>query len=157
MFREMEVIAPRASEEPIEIISVTWGERKIRPSHGRHVTGRFPLGGGRGSVPYESGGERDTYQWATSFPWLQDVIAQPVTIRGYIGQRFSVYTPDAILQYRRVPPKLAAEGFGTRTIIEVKPLELCGDPEANGKLQMASIALQLPARFVTYKESALVR
>jgi hypothetical protein len=151
--REMTVIAPQATEEPIEVLSITWGERKIRPSHGRHVTGRFPLGGGLGSVPFESGIERDAYGWAASFPWLQAVSAQPVTIKGYIGQRFTVYTPDSIWQYRRPPPKLAAEGFGTRTIIEVKPPGLCRDPTANAKLCMASVALKLPARFITYLEN----
>lgn len=134
---------------PAEAFSVHWGARRIPPSRGRHMTGRYPLGAGRGGVPFESRLECLTLSWLAGFPALQTIEAQPVTIRGPIAGRIRAYTPDFLVTFAEVSAPLAALGFGLRTIVEVKPSAYRWDPLVEAKLGATRTAIGLPVVLIT--------
>lgn len=142
----------RHDQGPVTIIKVEWGARKIKPSHGRHVTGRFPLGKGKGSVPYESGLESEVIAMLLSYPGLVGLQAQPLTLEAWVGNTKVVYTTDFLVEYDPLPQSLADAGFGPRTFIEAKPLKYCNDEEVHLKLNVLKAATGLPALLITRYE-----
>lgn len=139
----------RDEDGPIAISSIRWEERKIKPSHSRHLTGRHPLGKGRGSVPFESGLERDVIGWLISYPGLVDLKSQPVTVEAWAGNTKLKYTPDLLIEFDPPPPALLELGFASQTFIEVKPHRYCNDARLWLKLNMLKAALGVPALLLT--------
>ena len=146
------VFPPRDVMDDLQVAvkSVEWGARRIRPSHSRHLTGRFPLGRGRGSVPFESGMERDVMGWLTSYDGLVDLKSQPVTVEAWVVEEKIIYTTDIHVEYDPLPRSLADFGFGTRTLIEVKPLKFCDDEKLFTKLYVMHAATGLPVLLITH-------
>jgi hypothetical protein len=142
-------IPPLEGALRIVIELVTWAKRRIRPSHGGHVTGRFPLGKGRGSVPYESRLECSVMAWLASYEGLTDLKSQPVTVEGWFDDTRVVYTTDIYVAYDPLPKPLEALGFGPETLIEVKPLKHGSDLLVFQKLAVVSMATGMPALLVT--------
>ena len=133
----------------LEVLEINWGARRIRPTRGRHLTGRYPLGDGKPAVPYESGLERDSIAWLLGFSGLNDIASQPVTVVARVNGKRLVYTPDLLVDYTVPPPLLAEHGFGERTFVEVKPLRYARNEEVLLKLAVLRIALQLPVALLT--------
>lgn len=133
----------------IAIRSVEWGVRKIRPSHSSHLTGRFPLGRGRGSVQFESGKERDVMGWLTDYNGMRDLKSQPVTVQAWVNEEKLTYTTDIYVEYDPVPASLADLGFGHKTLIEVKPLKYCDDERLHMKLYVMQLATGLPVLLIS--------
>lgn len=130
--------------DQIEIISVEWGARKIPTSHGRHVTGRFPMGPGDDSIPYESRLERDFIALGVSCPGFRAISAQPVTVTARVGTIIVEYTPDFLLSLARVPKCLQLLGFENRTFVEVKPAKFVNHQKLRMKFLVLRKALNLP-------------
>lgn len=108
-----------ADSKNITIVDIRWGRRRITPIHGPYLAGRYPLGGGRGTVPYESWLERRVIAWLAAQAGLKALVAQPVTVHARIGDRSFVYTPDLLCQFEEIPPALRPLGFGRDTFVEV--------------------------------------
>lgn len=123
--------------------------RKVKPSHGRKLTGRVPLLYGRGMVPFESNLEKETIHWIRDVPGLISIQAQPFTVSGSIRRIPRTYTPDYLVEFSRTPPALAALGFGRKTVLEVKPLKYTGDELTRLKLCLCRKVTKLPTIFIT--------
>lgn len=122
--------------------------RRIRPAHGKNMTGRVPLRR-VGSVEYESALERNFLLWIRGCSHLVDVVEQPLLVAGWFGGSYRRYTPDFLVTLRQIPRDLKALGFGARTIVEVKPAVFAGDVEVRQKLCLARKVTGLPAVIVT--------
>jgi hypothetical protein len=100
-------------------------ERRVIPiSRGHHVRGRHPIRSNHPAVPFESALECSFLSAIAPLPCLLRVVSQPVTVFYSDHGRNRHYTPDFLLELSQVPDSLARLGFGIRTMVEVKPLEL---------------------------------
>lgn len=99
-------------------------KRAIPLSRGYHVRGRHPIRPGHPAVPFESALECSLLSALAPNPDLVRVISQPVTMfytEDGVSRR---YTPDFLVEFRRLTTTLSRLGFGLRTMVEVKPLQL---------------------------------
>ena len=144
---------PTGEPYRLEILSVEWGARTIPTSHGRHVTGRFPVGLDHDSVPYESRLERDFVALAVSCHGFRTIVAQPVTVTARFGSSVVEYTPDFLLSLDHVPKRLRPLGFENRTFVEVKPEKFVDRQKLSKKFSVLRLALNLPC--VLMRESEI--
>jgi len=94
--------------------------RTIPLSRRSHVTGFHPVKAGHGMVPFESTLERDFLSLIANWPCFHTVVAQPITVPWFDGNRWRRYTPDFRLELMQVPNHLAELGYAAVTFIEVK-------------------------------------
>lgn len=74
-------------------------------------------------VPFESTLERDFLSLIASWPCFHAVVAQPITVPWFDGDRWRRYTPDFRLELKTVPDPLSKLGYEAITFIEVKYAE----------------------------------
>ena len=137
---------------PVESHGVMEVQRKIKPSHGKNITGRFPMlycdSGRTESIPCESRLERSFLEWVQLTNSVRRVTAQPFRVTGYIRKTWREYTPDFRIEFARVPRALRNKGFGPTTIVEVKPKAHTTDQDVLLKLCLLRLATGLPAVLV---------
>jgi hypothetical protein len=140
-------------EVRVESRGVVDVQRKIKPSHGRNMTGRFPMrysdGGRTESIPCESRLEMRFLEWLQSTNSIRRVKAQPFLARGFIRGTWREYTPDFRIDFSDVPRALKSKGFGPTTIVEVKPKSKATDRDVLLKLCLLRIATRSPVVLVT--------
>lgn len=144
----IEPLNPNNSES-LNGFTIRWNARRIRPSHGLNMTGRYPLGRGRGSIPFESFLECRIIAWLSVFDGLASIQAQPLTIRGRIAGRIRSYTPDFLVKFSSIPRGLAALGFSRQTFIEVKPEEYAENSLVIAKLEAVQSATGITTILIT--------
>jgi hypothetical protein len=110
---------PSPADGDLALIAVDNQSRRIRPVRGRHIRGYEPIRPGA-SAPFESLLERSVIRGLAQHRSLLDLVAQPMTVRYRYCGKPRAYTPDLLVVLSDVPPKLAAHGFGLRTIVEVR-------------------------------------
>jgi hypothetical protein len=137
---------------PFEILSIEWGARKIPTSHGRHVTGMYPIGLNHDSVPFESKLERDFVALAASCRGFRSIVAQPVTVTARLYGALIEYTPDYLVTIDPLPPRLHRMGFELRTLVEVKPAKFVDQEKLATKFAMLLQAVNLPCALMRESE-----
>ena len=135
-------------------IAVTWGARRIPLSHGRHTRGRVPVVTAAYAVDVESQLERDVVVFLCGIAGLRLIQSQPFTLRYVEAGRSRRYTPDLLVCYDRVVPRLLRLGFSTWTVIEVKPHDrwLADRDEISTRLTCVSTCIGLAAVCVTERD-----
>jgi len=130
----------------VQIDGVSWRNRKIPLSHGRHVTGRYSPGPGREGVPFESHTEYKVIAHLSALPGVRVILSQPFTIDYRAHGTRRRYTPDLLVVADPLPRELARNGFGALTVLEVKAVV---DPYSRAliefKVQLSTHATGLPA------------
>ena len=114
---------------PPHRLPVTWGERRVPLSHGRHHGGRVSAFFGEPLLRTESHLERLALQHFAGLPGCKALLTQPLTIRFWYRGSQRRYTPDLLVLLDPVPVDLSRAGFDPLTLIEVKPLHARMDLE----------------------------
>ena len=127
---------PKAAEELLlqvknsripENCQVTWGERRVPVSRGRHHGGYASLFPRQPVLRFESDLERRVLKQFASVSACIALATQPVTIRFRFEGRTRRYTPDVLVILESVPDEWGAAGFQRFTLVEVKPLNFADD------------------------------
>lgn len=100
---------------------VTWGERHVPLSRGRHHGGYASLFPRQPVLRFESDLERRVLKQLAAVPTCIALATQPVTVRFRFNSRPRRYTPDVLVIFESVPTALAATGCRRFTFVEVKP------------------------------------
>lgn len=133
-------------------------KRAIPLSRGYHVRGRHPIRPGHPAVPFESALECSLLSALAPHPDLVKVISQPVTVfytENGVSRR---YTPDFLVEFRRLNTTLSRLGFGLRTMVEVKPLQvaLSGSEGLCKRLRLLRFASGAAVTLITEADVSLV-
>lgn len=105
----------------VHVDFITHSPRRIPVSRSAHIRGYEPVGQGRPAVAFESKLERDVIRALARFSEVREIDAQPLTVHYHCNGVACRYTPDLRVVLATVPPALETLGFGTNTLIEVKP------------------------------------
>lgn len=100
------------------VTDIEWNCRRIPLAHGS-IRGFHP--GRDEAIPFESLLECHTIDALLRYRQVKCVKSQPVTFRFTVGENVFQYTPDLLVEFTRVPAKLAAHGYERLSLIECKP------------------------------------
>jgi hypothetical protein len=127
-------------------------ERRVIPlSRGHHVRGRHPIRKNHPAVPFESALECSLLSALAPLSCLVRIVSQPVTVFFSDQGTSRHYTPDFLVELRAVPEAFARLGFGLRTMVEVKPLQLAlgQSKELCDRLRVLRVATGAPVSLIT--------